>query len=258
MSIADKLITIAENEQRVYNSGYEKGKAEGGNTEEAYQQGYEEGQQSVYDEVWDKTQDYGNRRNYRSAFAGPFWSLSGLLPPKYPIILKTGATTSMEAFYCFAIYDDEPYDMTEICKMIDFSEATVVSYFFAHARIKNVTCDLSNCTNMSNFFLGGSMSATYVDNVTLKITENMKTTTSAFSNCATLKTLIFTEDSVINVAFSFATCDKLTTESVDSIINALKDLTGATAKKITFHTDVVANLTEEQANTILAKNWQIG
>ena len=30
MSIADKLQTIAENEQRVYNSGYEKGKAEGG------------------------------------------------------------------------------------------------------------------------------------------------------------------------------------------------------------------------------------
>ena len=30
MNIAEKLTTIAENEQRVYNAGYEKGKAEGG------------------------------------------------------------------------------------------------------------------------------------------------------------------------------------------------------------------------------------
>ena len=32
MSIADKLTRIAENEQRVYNAGYEKGKAEGGDS----------------------------------------------------------------------------------------------------------------------------------------------------------------------------------------------------------------------------------
>ena len=30
MSIAEKLAQIAENEQRVYDAGYEKGKAEGG------------------------------------------------------------------------------------------------------------------------------------------------------------------------------------------------------------------------------------
>lgn len=34
MSIADKLQTIAENEQKVYDAGYEKGKAEGGGSDE--------------------------------------------------------------------------------------------------------------------------------------------------------------------------------------------------------------------------------
>lgn len=33
MSLADKLTLIAENEQRVYNAGYEKGKAEGGDND---------------------------------------------------------------------------------------------------------------------------------------------------------------------------------------------------------------------------------
>ena len=33
MSIAEKLQTIAENQQSVYNAGYQKGKAEGGNSE---------------------------------------------------------------------------------------------------------------------------------------------------------------------------------------------------------------------------------
>lgn len=38
MSIADKLLQIAENEQKVYNAGYEKGKAEGGSSEPVLQE----------------------------------------------------------------------------------------------------------------------------------------------------------------------------------------------------------------------------
>ena len=242
MSIAEKLQTIAENEQRVYETGYEKGKAGGGD----------------WDDFWDSVQDYGKRTQYRNAFAGSLWVKSGYLPPKYPIKLAKGLTTSTNVFDSFNTSESEIYDMTEICKLLDFSEATSINGFFAHARIKNVNCDLSNCTNIGNLFQAGTLSATYIDNVTLKVSEKLTSAAAAFSNCVMLANINFTNDSVINISLSFAHSNLLTADSVDSIINALKDLSGTTAKTITFHTDVINNLTEEQTNTILAKNWRIG
>ena len=47
MSIADKIVTIAENEQKVYDAGYSKGKSEtdGG----GYDEGFSDGVKSEYD-----------------------------------------------------------------------------------------------------------------------------------------------------------------------------------------------------------------
>ena len=50
MTIAEKHIKIAENEQKVFNAGYEKGKSEGGDTSAAYDKGFADGQQSMVDE----------------------------------------------------------------------------------------------------------------------------------------------------------------------------------------------------------------
>ena len=46
MSISDKLITISENQQKVYNAG----------------------KKLQYDEFWDNFQDYGRRKKYKNAF----------------------------------------------------------------------------------------------------------------------------------------------------------------------------------------------
>lgn len=35
MTTTDKLVTVAENVEKVYNAGYEKGKSEGGGTDSA-------------------------------------------------------------------------------------------------------------------------------------------------------------------------------------------------------------------------------
>lgn len=93
MNTADKLITIAENEQRVYKAGYAKGKAEGGNTEEAYNEGFEAGQKSEYDRFWDNYQQNGQRTNYQNAFSGKGWTVE-TFKPKYDI-------TSNESYMLF-------------------------------------------------------------------------------------------------------------------------------------------------------------
>ena len=67
MSIADKLVTIAENERKVYDAGYTKGKTEGGG--DSYDRGVADGRRAEYDAFWDNLQSNGNRTQYAVAFS---------------------------------------------------------------------------------------------------------------------------------------------------------------------------------------------
>lgn len=103
MSVAEKLTTIAENQQRVYDAGKRVGFNEGQTDgyavghAEGYNQGYTDGEdygmangvtlgkQNAYNDFWDNYQQNGNRRNHIGAFAGTGWT-DDLFKPKYPII----------------------------------------------------------------------------------------------------------------------------------------------------------------------------
>ncbi len=90
--IATKLTTIAENQQKVYDAGYTKGQADGGDTEAAYQQGVVDGKQAEYDAFWDAYQENGNRADYKYAFAYG-WN-DDSYNPKYPIQVSDYASTN--------------------------------------------------------------------------------------------------------------------------------------------------------------------
>lgn len=76
-----------------------------------------------------------------------------------------------------------------------------------------------------------------------------------FEGCTTLRDLIVNCE--IKSNFILATCLNLTSQSVDSVTNALADLTGKMAQTLTLHTDVKAKLTEEQISAITSKNWNL-
>jgi hypothetical protein len=78
---------------------------------------------------------------------------------------------------------------------------------------------------------------------------------STFNGCSNLENITF--EGVIGNSLSFANSSKLTNASVQSIIDCLKDLTGATAQTLTFHATVGAKLTDAQKATITAKNWTL-
>ena len=82
MSIADKLTTIAENQQRVYDAGFSAGQNSG------YDEGFEAGKQAEYDAFWDAYQENGNRTLYVEAFNRHGWN-EVTYKPKYPIIGTT-------------------------------------------------------------------------------------------------------------------------------------------------------------------------
>ena len=84
MSITEKLQTIAENEQKVF----------------------EAGKKSQYDEFWDDFQLNGERRNYYYTFYSRWglgcWS-DKTFQPKYPIICDGGANATADTDVCRAM-----------------------------------------------------------------------------------------------------------------------------------------------------------
>ena len=99
MSIAEKLQTIAENERRVYDAGYAKGQAEGGDTTAAYDEGFEAGKKAEYDAFWDSAQKNGTASiNYYYAFANlEFWTQERIEKVKYKHLITNNLTATFNS-----------------------------------------------------------------------------------------------------------------------------------------------------------------
>ena len=247
MSIAEKLTTIAENEQKVYNAGYEKGKFESGDTEEAYNNGFEDGKQSEYETFWEMVLE-NNNWGYR--FAGKSWTDQNFKPIKNitPINRATGmfSETGIK-------------DIRGICErlgiIIDLSNTTNTSTFFADSAVEYFgVMDLRKHTTL-NSCLFNAVNLIEVDKVVLK-DDGSQIFTSFANNCNNLTKIIF--EGVIGKNISFAQSSKLTKESLDSIILALKDFSGTTTTAtLTLHATAKAKLTEADIATITQKGWTL-
>lgn len=90
---------------------------------------------------------------------------------------------------------------------------------------------------------------------TLDFTENTGNI-SCFYYAEALVNVRFTPGT-LNYPVIVAQCKNLSDESVQSVIDGLKDLTGQTAVRVSFHSNVLLRLTDEQFSTITAKNWTL-
>jgi hypothetical protein len=180
----------------------------------------EAGKQEAYDKFWDMFQENGNMGNCTALFAGVGWT-DETYNPKYPIVATNNA-----------------------------------GELFRYSKITSTKVPITIDNTGSNYgvFLGAYSLKTITS---LKVAERLTSFEAWFSGTSSLVEINFTEDSVIKADISFAVSTKLNTTSVDSIIHALKDLTGAAAQTLTFHATVGANLTEEQKAAITAKNWTL-
>jgi hypothetical protein len=80
--------------------------------------------------------------------------------------------------------------------------------------------------------------------------------TTAFTACSLLEEIRIKEKT-LSKPLSFAPCKSLSEASINSIINGLSDLTGQSAQIISFHTDILEQLTETQIGSIWNKNWTL-
>lgn len=225
-------VTIAENEQKVY----------------------EAGQKSEYDKFWDEHQMNGERTIYAGAFAG--WKGENF-NPKYKIA-PVGSTVAHYMFYAFnrnrrGDETIEMFDMSPYQHMLDFSGITTQTSMFMDAAIKNLYCDFSKCKSLNSVFQGANVSE--LENITLKVTSVTTSFTNWFNNRTKITKLFFTDDSEIAASVSFSDCLRLSYESLRSIINALG--TVSSTKTLTLHADAKAKLSDSDIAEITQKGWTL-
>lgn len=211
-----------------------------------FTEGIEQGKQAEYDAFWDAFQQNGNRTNYTLAFAdsGGRWEFGTTYKPKHPM----KPTSAQQMYYGSGLKWNahETYP-------VDFSQCTEFYQCFAYAAIDRLgVVDMSKATRTANAFLSCNLLHT-IDK--LIASENTAFHSSTFSTTPKLANITF--EGVIGQSISLANSPLLTNASVQSIIDCLKDLTGATAQTLTLHATVKANLTEEQLATITGKNWSV-
>ena len=117
-----------------------------------------------------------------------------------------------------------------------------------------LNADFSRCTNVQQMF-------SYLPNLKIIDGTPINLSSVVYQNNFTdgllsLEYIRFSANS-IKLNITFRQSGKLTTESVQSIIDGLVDLTGSTAQTLTLHATVGGKLTDEQKASITAKNWTL-
>lgn len=228
--------------------GYDTGKSEG------KAEGIEQGKQAEYDAFWDAYQENGTRRKYEYAFSAQGWT-DKTFKPKYNLILGIGYTGTNMFWGCTVPNLAEALEKqgvrldTTLSGCVNSMFQSIVTERLPELNFSHVP-DYSTSNGLLNTFMSASVKT--IDKII--VVEKLKYN-STFNGCSNLEDITF--EGVIGNNIAFAQSSKLTNASVQSIIDHLKDLTGATAQTLTLHATVKANLTEEQLATITGKNWSV-
>lgn len=201
-----------------------------------------------YDTFWDSFQQNGERKHYYGGFSGQGWT-DEIFYPKYNIV----PTTSQNLFQ-YALITDLVQRLKDCGVTLDTSQSTGMGYIFGN--MNNITTiphiSFAKVTGTQAYCFHGDSKLHTIEKLTLK--KELKYT-NFLTGCNSLENL--TIEGEIGTNFILVNSSKLTTESVNSVINALVDLTGATAQTLTLHATVKANLTETQIASITSKNWTL-
>lgn len=238
MSIAEKLTTIAENEQKVY----------------------EAGAKSEYDRFWDEFQQNGNRTIYICSF-GAGWN-ADIWKPKYPMRPTNAYMMFFNNMAQYILIDD----FVEFCKenniILDFSNCTNAYYALATLQSPHFgVLDFSKCTNMTLLFYSHNNLSSYgVRTIDEFICSEITTFTATTFQHAIYLTNLNMSGVMAKNGLDVSYCEKLTHDSLMSIINCLKDYseyTGTTNWVCTLGTTNLAKLTDAEKAVATEKGWSL-
>lgn len=225
--ITDKLNTIAENEQKVYDAGAK----------------------SEYERFWS---EYLKYTDGEFLFAGAGWKKSTLNPPKGTVIKPTNGY--MMFGYSFIT------DLVEFCNehdiTIDFSNASTASFLIYSSQISRLgILDFRKVNIFTNTFASNKLVT--VDKLILR-DSGTQTFNNSFNNSTKLQNIVI-EGKIGRNGFNVQSCP-LTYDSLVSIKNALIDKssdTSGTTWVITVGDTNKGKYTEQDLNEISTKGWVV-
>lgn len=258
MSITTEIERIQNAKASIKTAIENKGVEVGNGTIDTYASKIDEisvgSEDSFHDAFWDVWQDNGQRKDYAVAFQNAYWTEKNFYP-KYD--LKPTATQNM--FVGTKIKIDLRERLKECGIVFDLSNVTSRCNFTFNSSYFEAlpTLDFTNFpVNMYPQFQG----CLYLHTIEKVILTRNHTYTNGgglFNNCSKLENVVI--EGEIGNSISFASCSLLSNDSVQSVIDHLIDLTGATAQILTVHADVKAKI--EANPTLLAsitsKNWTL-
>jgi hypothetical protein len=239
MSIADKLTTIAENQQKVYDSGFAAGEAQGGKGaydegynigynnglsegydygwSEGYDDGYDGGEQAEYDRFWDAVHDSIRTYGYVNVFSGAAWTKDTWRPTKsllnidYPYMMFRNSRIEV----------DLPAYLDELGIEITFAPAQPMQYTFYGTRFTRLgVFDFRNCQYLTQCCYDNPNLVT-IDKV---ICDNKTKFDNCFGYCPVLENITFEGELATN-GLNLQWSTKLSKASITSVINVLSDST---------------------------------
>lgn len=228
MNIAEKLTTIAENQQRVYDKGYADGSqsAPTGTTE------------------------------LPSYCAIPFWNAFG----EKEVVVDVPSRTD---FYRF-MYRNEVNTTVEHITLNGSQNGTITSMKECFSgltssidnTLKRLTlnCDFSNCTIFNDLCVN-LRTLEVIDGIPI----DFSSATSAiqiFGWCNALKEFRV-KPQTIKISLPLGTVEPISNDTIQSIVDGLADLTGQTSQTMTFGFNPSTKLTNEQTLAMTAKNWAV-
>lgn len=223
MSTAEKLQTIAENEQKVYKAGYDKG---------------------VYEtEIWD-------------ALAGnPEFKLDKFR--RSDVVINLSQFISNVRYFSSLTAN---YANTTL-KHLTINCPNKVTHAFSFVTAQRDNCithltiniDVSLVTNFSGF-IRYLETVEIIDGTPLNWSSATSGTLQNFNRCFKLREIRFVAESLPLQMF-FGESPELSDESINSIINGLMYL--ETTQTIKFHNTVGKKLTDEQKSVIALKGWTL-
>lgn len=215
-----------------------------------YERGYTDGKQAEYDRFWDACQDKGNRGDYSCAFVSQYWDRN-IFKPKYDLNVRVSAYM-MFRFAGFYIGD-----LVEHLNSLGVTMSTEGCNNFQYMFYSSQFTHIGEIDMRNGLYLGSAFqSSTRLKTIDKIISaETTAFDNSVFNGCTALENITF--EGVIGKNLYLAHSSLLSNASVQSIIDHLKDLTGATAQTLTLHKDVGNKLTQAQKAQIAAKNWTL-
>ena len=214
MTTAEKLQTIAENEQKVYEAGI----------------------QAEYDNFWDNFQNYGARSSYSYGFNSSCWN-DKIFKPKYDLV--TGYDGATRMFERTGITDLR--GILEKCGVtLNVANGGNMTNMFANSAVTRLpTIDISKIKAIYGVFYG-CKNLISIQKIIVKDSAPNYLATNMFYNCTALEEFELEGQIFESISFEYS---PLNTATIVNVIECLSEGVNVTKQTLTLKQTAADNMT---------------